>query len=82
LKKCQHPTGGFGGGPYQQAHLAPTYGAVNSLCIIGTEEAYNAVDRLVVKLDAAFCPCWSIELHLGHHTEKMLFCPKNFKFSP
>ncbi|XP_064621817.1 protein farnesyltransferase subunit beta-like [Lineus longissimus] len=45
LKKCQQPSGGFGGGPYQQAHLAPTYGAVNSLCIIGTEEAYNAVDR-------------------------------------
>lgn len=25
LASCQHPGGGFGGGPYQLAHLAPTY---------------------------------------------------------
>lgn len=43
--RCQCPDGGFGGGPGQYAHLAPTYAAVNTLCIIGTEEAYNAIDR-------------------------------------
>ncbi|EDV93491.1 protein farnesyltransferase subunit beta [Drosophila grimshawi] len=45
LIKCRAPTGGFGGGPGQYAHLAPTYAAVNSLCIIGTESAYRAIDR-------------------------------------
>lgn len=45
LARCQSPTGGFAGGPGQHAHLAPTYAAVNALCIIGTEEAYNVIDR-------------------------------------
>uniref|UniRef100_A0A131XVC9 Protein farnesyltransferase subunit beta n=1 Tax=Ixodes ricinus TaxID=34613 RepID=A0A131XVC9_IXORI len=45
LGRCQHPEGGFCGGPGQQAHLAPTYAAVNALCILGTEEAYNVIDR-------------------------------------
>ncbi|KAL5009111.1 hypothetical protein ScPMuIL_014692 [Solemya velum] len=45
LGKCQSPTGGFGGGPGQYAHLAPTYAAVNALCILGTEEAYAVIDR-------------------------------------
>lgn len=40
-----HP-GGFGGGPGQLAHLAPTYAAVNALAIVGTEEAYGIIDRL------------------------------------
>lgn len=33
------------GGPGQMAHLAPTYAAVNALCILGTNEAYIAIDR-------------------------------------
>ncbi len=33
------------GGPGQQPHLAPTYAAVNALCILATEEAYNIIDR-------------------------------------
>ena len=45
LARCQRPTGGFAGGPGQHAHLAPTYAAVNALCIIGTEEAYNVINR-------------------------------------
>ncbi|KAG7283042.1 hypothetical protein CRUP_012935, partial [Coryphaenoides rupestris] len=45
LARCQSPTGGFAGGPRQHAHLAPTYAAVNALCIIGTEEAYSVIDR-------------------------------------
>lgn len=43
--RCQHPDGGFGGGPGQIPHLAPTYAAVNALVIIGTEEAYNVINR-------------------------------------
>ena len=38
----------FTGGPGQEAHLAPTYAAVNALCIIGTEEAYKVIDRFVL----------------------------------
>ncbi|KAH7941946.1 hypothetical protein HPB49_018689 [Dermacentor silvarum] len=45
LGKCQHPEGGFSGGPGQQAHLAPTYAAVNALSILGTEEAYKVINR-------------------------------------
>lgn len=45
LKRCQAPTGGFGGGPGQLPHMAPTYAAVNALVIIGTAEAYSAIDR-------------------------------------
>ena len=29
----------------QLPHLAPTYAAVNALCIIGTEEAYKVINR-------------------------------------
>ncbi|KAF9787758.1 terpenoid cyclases/protein prenyltransferase alpha-alpha toroid [Thelephora terrestris] len=32
---CQHPDGGFGGGPAQSAHLLPTYAAVCALAIAG-----------------------------------------------
>lgn len=43
--RCQCPDGGFGGGPGQKAHLATTYAAVNTLCIIGTEKAFNVINR-------------------------------------
>ncbi|KAK9704203.1 CAAX farnesyltransferase (FTase) subunit beta [Basidiobolus ranarum] len=45
LEKCQNVTGGFGGGPNQMSHLAPTYAAVNSLAIIGTPDAYDIINR-------------------------------------
>lgn len=45
LAKCQASEGGFGGGPGQYPHLASTYAAVNALCIIGTKEAYNVINR-------------------------------------
>ena len=31
LGLCQNPDGGFGGGPGQISHLAPTYASVNAL---------------------------------------------------
>lgn len=43
--RCRSSEGGFGGGPGQDPHLATTYAAVNSLCIIGTEYALNAIDK-------------------------------------
>ncbi|XP_055638155.1 protein farnesyltransferase subunit beta [Toxorhynchites rutilus septentrionalis] len=49
LIKCRDPKGGFAGGPGQEPHLAPTYAAVNALCIIGTEKALNAINRRTLK---------------------------------
>lgn len=51
LSRCQSPQGGFGGGPGQHPHLAPTYAAVNALCIIGTEEAFGVIDRYGRRLE-------------------------------
>ncbi|XP_059157217.1 protein farnesyltransferase subunit beta-like [Physella acuta] len=47
LGKCQHPDGGFGGGPMQFPHLAPTYAAVNALCILAniTEKVFDVLNR-------------------------------------
>jgi len=45
LSRCQSPSGGYGGGPGQLPHLAPTYAAVNALCIIGTEQALQSINR-------------------------------------
>ncbi|XP_028409081.1 protein farnesyltransferase subunit beta-like [Dendronephthya gigantea] len=47
LKKCQSPHGGFGGGPGQLPHLAPTYAAVCAIAIAGIyyPQAYDAIDR-------------------------------------
>lgn len=45
LKQCHSPDGGFGGGPMQLAHLAPTYAAVSAIMVAGREVAYKVVDR-------------------------------------
>lgn len=45
LSCCQSKTGGFCGGQYQLPHVASTYAAVLAICTIGTEEAYNIIDR-------------------------------------
>jgi len=45
LEKCQNPNGGFGGGPGQLSHLAPTYAATNALIICGTDYAFKVFDR-------------------------------------
>ncbi|XP_063803268.1 protein farnesyltransferase subunit beta isoform X1 [Pseudophryne corroboree] len=67
LAHCQTAGGGFAGGPGQQAHLAPTYAAVNALCTIGTEEAYNVINR--EKLQEFLCslkqPDGSFNMHIG-----------------
>ncbi|MBN3270373.1 FNTB farnesyltransferase, partial [Polyodon spathula] len=67
LARCQSPRGGFAGGPGQHPHLAPTYAAVNALCIIGTEEAYNVIDRqkLLDFLYSLKQPGGSFVMHVG-----------------
>lgn len=41
----QHPDGGFSGGPNQQAHLAPTYAAVNALILLKGPDSYDIINR-------------------------------------
>ncbi|TNN45818.1 Protein farnesyltransferase subunit beta [Liparis tanakae] len=67
LSRCQSASGGFAGGPGQHAHLAPTYAAVNALCIIGTEEAYDIIDRekLLDFLMSVKQPDGSFVMHVG-----------------
>ncbi|XP_010562677.1 PREDICTED: protein farnesyltransferase subunit beta-like [Haliaeetus leucocephalus] len=67
LSRCQSPQGGFGGGPGQHPHLAPTYAAVNALCIIGTEEAFGVIDRkkLLEYLHLLKQPDGSFLMHVG-----------------
>lgn len=45
LGRCQNPRGGFGGGPGQLAHLAPTYASINTLMVLGTKDAYSMINR-------------------------------------
>ena len=45
LARCQHPEGGFGGGPGVLAHLAPSYAAMNALITLGGADALGIVDR-------------------------------------
>ncbi|KAF7290563.1 Protein farnesyltransferase subunit beta [Mycena indigotica] len=48
LLECQHPDGGFGGGPKQAPHLLPTYAAVCALAIVGRpgqNGGWDSIDR-------------------------------------
>lgn len=56
LSRCQHKDGGFGGGPGQLGHLAPTYAAVLSIAVLGTREAYELVD--VAKMREFLLSLW------------------------
>lgn len=63
----QLPTGGFGGGNDQLAHLATTYAAVNALAITGTKEAYDVLNRetLYAFLMSMKQPDGSFTMHEG-----------------
>ncbi|XP_035223384.1 protein farnesyltransferase subunit beta-like isoform X1 [Stegodyphus dumicola] len=71
LRSCQHPDGGFGGGPGQDAHLAPTYASVSALCILRTNEAYAVIDRekLLQFLLRMKKPDGSFTLHKGSESD-------------
>ena len=45
LRSCLNPDGGFGGGVGQITHLATTYAAINTIALIGTQEAYNLINK-------------------------------------
>ncbi|KAH8867022.1 Protein farnesyltransferase subunit beta [Schistosoma japonicum] len=67
LASSQHPEGGFGGGPYQFAHLATTYGAVNCLASMCRRDALDIVNRdtLVNWMRKLHQPDGSFLMHLG-----------------
>ncbi|GAA5846975.1 hypothetical protein JCM9279_006974 [Rhodotorula babjevae] len=44
LRQCQNDDGGFGGGPGQLSHLAPSYAAVCALAYTGAV-GWNSIDR-------------------------------------
>ncbi|GAA5989927.1 hypothetical protein JCM11641_002813 [Rhodosporidiobolus odoratus] len=44
LQRCQNVDGGFGGGPGQMSHLAPSYAATCALAYVG-EAGWAAIDR-------------------------------------
>jgi hypothetical protein len=48
LAACAAPGGGYGGGPGQMAHLAPTYAAVCALLTLGGEAALASIDRAAI----------------------------------
>lgn len=45
LASCQHPSGGFGGGPHQLPHLATSYAAVATLVTVGGQKALKIIDK-------------------------------------
>lgn len=45
LRQCQHPQGGYGGGPGQLPHLACTFAAISALAVIGSEAAFASIDQ-------------------------------------
>eukprot|EP00803_Ostreobium_quekettii_P001825 evm.model.scf_234.7 EVM.evm.TU.scf_234.7 scf_234:77935-79852(+) len=45
LRRCQHPSGGYGGGPGQLPHLASSYAAVAAALTIGGPAALASVHR-------------------------------------
>lgn len=77
LSKCQNSDGGYGGGPGQLSHLAPTYAAINCLCIIGTDDAFESIDReqLLYFLYRMRQPNGSFTMHEGGETDtRSLYC--------
>ncbi|KAA0191256.1 Farnesyltransferase subunit beta [Fasciolopsis buskii] len=71
LASTQHPDGGFGGGPYQFAHLAPTYGAVNCLVLLCRADALQIIDRVKLAdwLRRLRQPDGSLLMHIGGESD-------------
>ena len=50
IMKCQHPDGGFGGGPKQEPGVLPTYAAISALVCVGRPGpggGWDDIDRYV-----------------------------------
>ncbi|KAJ5075530.1 protein farnesyltransferase subunit beta [Anaeramoeba ignava] len=79
IARCQGELGGFGGGPLQDSHLAPTYAAVNALAIV---QKYHkgALDIIDSKKMFSFLlslkqPDGSFAMHIGGERDlRGLYC--------
>ena len=72
LALCQHPSGGFGGGPGQMPHLAPTYAALCCLAEIATPAALAVVDRPSMRAFLLKCKdqaSGGYRMHVGGETD-------------
>ena len=64
LASCQHPSGGFGGGPYQLAHLAPTCAPILSVTL---KKAWNAFSDYVL-VETSIASHWIFVASIVHYT--------------
>lgn len=69
--RCQNEDGGFGGGPGQLSHLAPTYAAVCALITLGQSTAYEVINRKELKkfLKRVKQPNGSFAMHVDGETD-------------
>ncbi|KNC78255.1 hypothetical protein SARC_09312, partial [Sphaeroforma arctica JP610] len=67
ISRCKNVDGGFGGGPQQLSHLAPTYAAVNCLASLQNEDALRVIDRegLIEWIKTLKQPDGSFVMHIG-----------------
>ena len=76
LSLCQSNEGGFGGGPGQASHLAPTYAAVCCLATIATDAATQVVDKKTMREFLMQCKDQNrggFKMHAGGETVSALF---------
>lgn len=64
IMSCQHPEGGFGGGPGQMAHLASTYACIAALSILLDGADQNVVDETLAKIDRNKMLQWMLSLKM------------------
>ena len=75
LSLCQSNEGGFGGGPGQASHLAPTYAAVCCLATIATDAATQVVDKKTMREFLMQCKDQNrggFKMHAGGETVSVL----------
>lgn len=65
LASFQHAQGGFGGGPGQIPHLAPTFASVHALAILGSSEAFEIINvpNMIAFLSRLKDPDGSFRMH-------------------
>jgi len=67
-EKMKMPAGGYGGGPGQLAHCAPTYAAVLTLCIIASHSPSSASSQMALSLlHKVRLPLYAWFLSLRYH---------------
>jgi protein farnesyltransferase subunit beta len=71
IMSCQHPQGGFGGGPGQLAHLASTYASIAALTILLDGADQNIVDETCAQIDRQKMLEWMLSLKMPDGSFRM-----------